>query len=119
MRYSPHLTLINSIKDLAESELEDPFKLIENERTGRIEVGEKNLQRVFNEMVAKPCKYFKDLFGPDVVEPVLFDSMFGHQVESNKVKFYEALVKYRLCYLNGSAEKSAKKFIGYGQDGLQ
>lgn len=96
--------IYEAVKDSAKNELGD--KSLELIGKGKVVSSglERNLKNIFHYWVIKPCRYFRKRFGPTVFESFLFDSEFDKQTESDRVDFYEALVKYRFCYSKGSDE---------------
>lgn len=104
-RMSPKYTY-NRMKYLAE---DDPkvsnLNPIRDRKTGILHINRTVFYKVFSEYVARPCVYFRLTFGPDVFEPLLFDTMFNHPIQKGRIDFYEALLKYRLCMMDPIREE--------------
>lgn len=79
------------------------FKLVENKR--RI-LKREILGRIFIDTIAKPCASFRKQLGPDVFEPLLFDCFYEHELFEDRTDFYDALLKYQMCYFGGFSEKN-------------
>lgn len=103
--------------DLTVLAKDDPDKKylrrIEDERAGFPKFKEDKIESLFRKYIAKPCNYFRQKFGPDVFEPVTFDSIFQQRMEPERVDFYEAWVKYRLCDLNGNSISAFDDLMRY------
>lgn len=96
---------------------DDPDKIylqaIEDSKTGLISIKRDKFDKILYDYVGKPCNDFKRKFGHDVFEPIFFDSVFNHQIQANRVDFYEAWVKYGLCNFNGSFKQTVDKVVEY------
>lgn len=94
--------IYNAMKKLVQQDPDASFlRLVENEKTGFLNIRKDKFARLFNEYVAEPCQYFESKLGPDIFEPALFDTMFYRHIQVDRADFYEAWLKYRLCTYNG------------------
>lgn len=53
--------------------------------------------RIFNDYIREPCAYLRREYGPDVFEPIGFDSKYDGRVQEDRPDFYEAWLRYKLC----------------------
>lgn len=72
--------------------------------------------RLYEDYVVQPCYNLRYRLGPELFEPLFFDSMFEHEIRYDRIDFYEFWLKYRLCYFNGSARDSMKEVIEYANN---
>lgn len=79
------------------------------QESGVFHLREDKFAKLHEEYVAKPCKYIREIFGPDVFEPYLFQNLFEKRILNDRVDFYETCLKYRLCYsgIFGATYRSA------------
>lgn len=95
------------------------LKPIEDEITGISSVRRDKFFELFDNYIAKPCNHFRQQLGPDVFQPILFDSMFKHQIKEDRVDFYQAWVKYGLCYLDGSSKRVLDAVVEFAETGQE
>lgn len=99
-----------AIKESARKEPDEVLRQIGGKRTGFLMINDDTLfEKLFNRYVKKPCQYFREQFGPDVFEPVNFFSKFSHELQYNRVDFYESWLKYQLCSLGGSVKRTFER----------
>lgn len=70
---------------------------VEDEITGLKVIREDKFERIFDEYITEPCKYFRRQYGPEVFEPISFANIFSPQLQEDRPDFYEAWFKFELC----------------------
>lgn len=108
--------MVNSVKG---SEEEKYMKKVENERTGYPALNLEVFGRVFRETVTQPCYKFRSLVGPDVFLPLLFDGLYHHEVQEERTDFYEALLKFQLCYFDYPENELLRDVVYYVEFGRE
>lgn len=109
----------DSMKDSAKADPNNEFsQLLGDGQRGLLRVrSEKLFDKLYNEYIVKPCEYFRQKLGPNVFKPISFDIKFDqHQIQYNRVDFYEAWLKYQLCHLDGSSRKAFERYVEYLED---
>lgn len=107
------------IRDSAKADPNNEFsQLLGDGQRGLLRVrSEKLFDKLYSEYIVKPCEYFRQKLGPNVFKPIAFDIKFGqHQIQFNRVDFYETWLKYQLCHFDGSSEEAFKKYVEYLED---
>lgn len=109
--------IYNAMKNLVKGDSDASFlRLVENEKTGFLNIRRDKFIRLFNEYVTKPCQYFETSLGPDIFEPALFDNMFYYHIRVDRVSFYEAWLKYRLCTFSGKIGDKLDEVLDYADN---
>lgn len=67
-------------------------------KTNMMMVDRSKFERLFDEYLVQPCRYYEEQLGPDIFEPVSFEREF-HKVDENNPDFYKAWGRYRFCVL--------------------
>lgn len=67
-----------------------------DEASGKNYFDRGGFERLFNKNIIEPCKYFFDLFGPDVFEPALFVLDYLHRSDEDIV-FFKNMARYGVC----------------------
>lgn len=94
-------SIYNTMQELAKDDPDKKFlNIAENERTGDFGIIKNKFGKLFDKYVAQPCNYFREQLLQDVFAPVTFDNIFT-RIETNRVDFYEAWLKFDLCYFGG------------------
>lgn len=78
-------------------------KPIEDEHDSVKEVNCPKVERLFEEYVVKTCIYYRQRFGPDVLQPSKFDNIFNREMKIDQVDSYEAWMRCKLYYLKHCA----------------
>lgn len=81
------------LKDKPELEA---IQLQPNERLGKLELNNAEYERVYNEYIIEPCKYFVQTLGPDIFEPATFVKEFL-EADENNLEYFQAWARYRVC----------------------
>lgn len=82
-------------------------------KTNMMMVDRSKFERLFDEYLVQPCRYYEDQLGPDVFEPVSFEREF-HKVDENNPDFYKAWGRYRFCLLfNREVDEKLDETISY------
>lgn len=106
--------IYDALTVLAKDDPDEKYlRRIEDERTGHPKFVKDKIESLFKEYIAKPCNYFRQKFGPDVFMPAAFDNIFKQRMKPERVDFYEAWVKYRLCHLKGNSISAFDDLLRY------
>lgn len=110
-------SIYNIMQELAKDDPNKKFlDISENERTGEFSIVKNKFGRLFDKYVAQPCDYYRKQLSQDVFAPVIFDNMFT-RIETNRVDFYEAWLKYDLCYFSGqNTETTLERVLEYARN---
>lgn len=106
----------NVLKEMVKGDPDEQYVVPVGNSSEKKRIRFDKFNRLYDDYVVKPCYTFRHKLGPEVFEPFLFDNMFGHEVKNNRVDFYEALLKYRLCYFGGSISDSVSDLITYANN---
>lgn len=92
---------------------------VEDERVGGPRLDRDKFDPLFHKYVTEPCSYFRRTFGPDVFEPMMFDSDFDRRVEYGRADFYEYWYKYKLCHRSFNYDlRRVVEYINNSDDNL-
>lgn len=105
--------IYNVLKDSARDDPDKEFvQPVADKQSGLMSVRSDKLYRLYNDYIVNPCNHFRELLGPNVFIPIMFDGKFAkHQVQSDRVDFYEAWLKYELCF--GSFKRDFSRVLDY------
>lgn len=82
------------------------LKPIDDESTGLKKLDEAKIKELFNEYGMEPCKAYVAAFGPDLYEPEIYLSTFGHEPLRGDEDFYLNWTRYNMCkvYIQNEAK---------------
>lgn len=107
--------IYNSLLEVAKDDQDAKYlKPVENERTGVPSLNREKFDNLLETYVSKPCLYCRENLGPNIMEPIMFDYGYGHQIMNDRADFYETWLKYELCY--GTSTIGHKGVVRYSDE---